>query len=215
MLGPAWFISRFWYCQPWHPNCKTLRQVWHRRYCPGMVQIIFEWKVTVCNNWGSCHGWALSDSKSLSQGVPQGSVLGPIAFTLYTTPLGDICRAHDILFHLYANDQQVYLSFKPANKNAQSQCMTKLQNCIEDIQTWMSFNFLKLNEDKTEYIMFGARHQLAKIEPLDIKVSPEFISPVEGVRNLGFYMDNLWKNHHHINRICSQLFGIIKSVQAV
>ena len=84
---------------------------------------------------------ALSDPKSLSQGVPQGSVLGPIAFTLYTTPLGDICRAHDILFHLYADDQQVYLSFKPANKNAQSQCMTKLQNCIEDIQTWMSYNF--------------------------------------------------------------------------
>ena len=105
----------------------------------------------------------LSDSKSLSQAVPQGSVLGPIAFTLYTTPLGDICRAHDILFHLYADDQQVYLSFKPANKNAQSQCMTKLQNCIEDIRTWMSFNFLKLNDDKTEYIMFGTRHQLAKV----------------------------------------------------
>ena len=158
---------------------------------------------------------ALSDSKSLSQGVPQGSVPGPIAFTLYTTPLGDICRAHDILFHLYANDHQVYLSFKPANKNAQSQCMTKLQNCIEDIRTWMSFNFLKLNEDKTEYIMFGTRHQLAKIETLDIKVGPAFTSPVEGVRNLGFYMDNLLKNHHHINRICSQLFSIIKSVQAV
>ena len=76
---------------------------------------------------------ALSDSKCLSQGVPQGSVLGPIAFTLYTTPLGDICRPYDILFHLYAEDQQVYISFKPANKNAQSQCMTKLQNCIEDI----------------------------------------------------------------------------------
>ena len=79
------------------------------RYCPEMVQILFEWKVTACGN-----------------GVPQGSVLGPIAFTLYTTPLGDICRAHDILFHLYADDQQVYLSFKPTNKNAQSQCMTKL-----------------------------------------------------------------------------------------
>ena len=67
---------------------------------------------------------ALSDTKSLSQGVPQESVLGPIVFTLYTTPLGDICRAHNILFQLYANDQQVYLSFKPTHKGAQSQCMT-------------------------------------------------------------------------------------------
>ena len=87
--------------------------------------------------------------------------------------------------------------------------MSKLQNCIEDIQTWRSLNFLKLNEDKTEYIMFGTRHQLGKIEPLDSKVGPAFISPVEGVRNLGFYMENLLKNHHHINRICSQLFCII------
>ena len=85
----------------------------------------------------------------------------------------------------------------------------------KDVQTWMSFNFLKLNEDKTEYIMFGTRYQLARTEPLDTKVGPAFISPVEGVRNLGFYMDNLLKNHHHINRICSQLFCIIKSVQAV
>ena len=95
--------------------------------------------------------------------------------------------------------------------------MTKLQKCIEDIWTWMSFTFLKLNEDKTKYIMFGTRHQLAKTEPLDIKVGPAFISPVERVRNLGFYIDNLLKNHHHINRICSQCFRfcIIKSVQAV
>ena len=55
---------------------------------------------------------ALLDMKSLSQGVPQGLVLGPITFTSYTTPLGDICRSHDILFQLYADDQQVYLSFK-------------------------------------------------------------------------------------------------------
>ena len=157
---------------------------------------------------------ALSDTKSLSLGVPQGSVLGPIVFTLYTTPLGDICRAH-IPFQLYADDQQVYLSFKPTHKGAQSQCMTKLQECIEDVQTWMSFNFLKLNEDKTEYVIFGTRYQLARTEPLDIKVGPAFISPVEVVRNLGFYMDNLLNNHHHINRICSQLFCIIKSVQAV
>ena len=76
---------------------------------------------------------ALLDTKSLSQGVPQGSVLGLIAFVLYTIPLGDICRAHDILFQLYANDQQVYLSFRPAHKGAQYQCITKLKKCIEDI----------------------------------------------------------------------------------
>ena len=56
---------------------------------------------------------AVSDQAILKQGVPQGSVLGPILSTLYTSPLGDICREHDLSFKSYADDQQIYLSFSP------------------------------------------------------------------------------------------------------
>ena len=55
---------------------------------------------------------AKSDSISLKFGVPQGSVLGPILFTLYTSPLGQIC-SNKVHYHLYADDQQIYLHFKP------------------------------------------------------------------------------------------------------
>ena len=55
---------------------------------------------------------AKSESMSVEFGVPQDSVIGPILFTLYTCPLGQICAKH-VLYHFYADDQQIYLSFKP------------------------------------------------------------------------------------------------------
>ena len=79
---------------------------------------------------------AKSESMSLKFGVPQGSVLGPILFTLYTCPLSEICAKH-VLYHLYADDQQIYLSFKPGPTGAQSaqdDCTLWIERCIEEIR---------------------------------------------------------------------------------
>ena len=67
-----------------------------------------------CQTQGVVVGDAKSQHICLSFGVPQGSVLGPILFTMYTWPLGSICRKHDITYHLYADYKQIYLSFKPS-----------------------------------------------------------------------------------------------------
>ncbi len=70
---------------------------------------------------------------------------------IHMLPMGSIFKKYDISFHLYADDTQLYLSFKPGDENA----LAKLFVCIEELKSWLMSNFLTLNEGKTEVILFG------------------------------------------------------------
>ena len=81
----------------------------------------------------------MSDFASLLCGVPQGSVLGPMKFCLYLLPLGAILRHHNIGYHIYADDTQLYISFKCKDP---LESLTRLNMCISDIRVWMIKNKL-------------------------------------------------------------------------
>ena len=100
-------------------------------------------------------GSTFSHPAGLHYGVPQGSVLGPIRFSLYTNPIGSIIHSHSsINYHFYANDTQLYITLSPENF---SHSIQKLKNCLHDIQNFMFANKLKLNPDKTEFILIGSQ----------------------------------------------------------
>ena len=84
---------------------------------------------------------------------PHGSVLGPILFTLYTTPLGAIVWKYQLKFHSYANDTQLCMAFKAKNKESLHQMISNIQNRIIDIKSWVTSNLLQLNIDKTEVLV--------------------------------------------------------------
>ena len=103
-----------------------------------------------------------SNPVTLKQGVPQGSVLGLILFSLYSSSIGDICRKHNVNYHGYANDTQNYFHFSPNVPGNETTCLTILQNCIQDKQIWMRTNLLKLNDNKTEFMIIGTDSSYTK-----------------------------------------------------
>ena len=81
------------------------------------------------------------------QGLPQGSVLGPILYSLHTSPLADIANAH-------ADDTQIYITFNTSCANEMILSKSKIEACIQDIKNWMILNKLKMNNSKTDFIVF-------------------------------------------------------------
>ena len=129
-------------------------------------------------------GSTLSHPAVLHYGVPLGSVLGPILFSLYTNPISSIIHSHSsINYHFYADDTQLYITLLPDNF---SHSIQKVKNCLNDIQNFMFANKLKLNPDKTEFILIGSQrncNQLLRQFPINILGNQ--VSPAQSVRNLG------------------------------
>ena len=80
-----------------------------------------------------CLGQTKSDTLELLQGVvPQGSVLGPVLFTIYMGPIGQIIRRHRLDFHLFADDSQLYVSSKIKDTNDETIALARIQACIDE-----------------------------------------------------------------------------------
>ena len=155
------------------------------------------------------------DHTTLKQGVPQDSVLGPILFTLYTSPLGDICREHDVIFHSYADDQHIYLSFSPVQPGGKGKCLEILEGCISNIHLWMRTNLLNLNDEKTELIVLGTRQQLSKVGDVTIMIGNDTIPAEPSARILGIHFDRELKWVVHINHLTPNLYHTLRKVAHV
>ena len=137
-------------------------------------------------------------SFDLTCGVPQGSCLGPLLFTIYASKIFEIIKEYLTQAHAYADDTQLYLSFKADSSTAQNDAMKAMENCITAIRAWMIEDKVCLNDSKTEFMIVGIRQQLAKVNIDQLCVGESSIVPVTSVKNLGSWFDKNMSMTTHI-----------------
>jgi len=136
--------------------------------------------------------------------VPQGLVLGPLLFIIYTADLASVAQKHNVMVHAFADDTQMYLH---CSRDDTTSASDRLKCCIADVGQRMSANRLKLNTDKTELLWVGTRHSLSQHGPFPVlQLGLDLITSSDHVRLLGATITSDLNLDRHISVVSASCF---------
>ena len=153
-----------------------------------------------------------SDSRPLNLGVPQGSVLGPVIFTLYSAQTASIARSHGLSVHLYVDDTQLYISF---SSDEAAITVARVECCLAEIKAWLVAHKLKLNDDKTVIMEIRSPGSMSALSDLHIMVGQERITLSETTRNLGVFFDRHFNLQNHVQKLCRSAYAQLRNIAQV
>jgi hypothetical protein len=161
-------------------------KAWFQRYLSGQTQCV---KIND----------QFSKSVPLNCGVPQGSVLGPVLFSIYVRELGSLIQSMGLSYSVYADDTQLY---SPCAVSETSNKVAVIELCVERIRGWSTANQMKLNDKKTVCAVFGAPHAVKKLPLLHSKVGCTCIEFGKSAKSLGVIFDQQLKMNQNVSATC-------------
>ena len=141
-------------------------------------------------------GRSFSNKKFLNRGVPQGSVLGPVLFCIYTIELSHILKQHEVGFKLFADDTQFYMALDNIDNVER-----KIKLIMDDVGKWMKSKQLKLNQDKTECLIVGKNRDIRRFNVPTLRIGDNSLETREAVKDLGIILDCKLSMKDQIQRV--------------
>jgi hypothetical protein len=148
-----------------------------------------------------------SEPKSVKYGVPQGSVLGPLLFIIFFTPIGKEIEKYELQYKLYADDILIHTSCKSHEIDS---TINKIEQCCANLSKWLSKSSLVLNPNKTEFLIVGTPQQIKKVSNKKIYIDGTPIHASQSVRYLGFELDQTLSYDKQIGKVCKKANGNLR-----